>query len=201
MAHAKRCESRSDFAGGLSMREKAAVWRALKGPSLRVIILLIERAPVESARIPSSSAPPMSSMDDKPATGAKADPGYSTVTEVTSSVDQAQEPSLASRKASSDPDFQAGAVVIDEDAIDKEEQRKNRRKIVLDSLELPSPPAYDLFVRGLSIGVPPPERYLPLPVPIPYPAFLRKKKDLGYLEQTILRDVDAKCGSGEMLAM
>jgi len=77
----------------------------------------------------------------------------------------------------------------------------NHRKTILDSLQLPPPPAYDLSIRGLSIGVPPPTRYLPLPVPIPYPAFLSKEKNLSYLEQTIIHDVDARCGSGEVLAM
>ena len=78
---------------------------------------------------------------------------------------------------------------------------KKNRASVLDGLKLPLPPAYDLSIQGLSIGVPPQERYLPLPVPIPYPAFLSKDKDLTYQEQTIIHDVDVRCGSGEVLAM
>lgn len=78
---------------------------------------------------------------------------------------------------------------------------KKNRKSLLDALKLPPLPAYDLSIQGLSIGVPPPERYLPLPVPIPYPAFLSKEKDLSYLEQTIIHDVNVQCGSGEVLAM
>jgi hypothetical protein len=77
-----------------------------------------------------------------------------------------------------------------------------RRRTAVDGLTLPPPPAFDLFIEGLSIGVPPPERYLPLPVPIPVPQFLlSRKKDLDHLTQTIIHDVDAKCGSGEVLAM
>lgn len=71
----------------------------------------------------------------------------------------------------------------------------------LDVLKLPPPPAFDLFIQSLAIGVPPPERYLPLPVPIPVPRFLLRKKDTAYISQTIIRDVDVKCGSGEVLAM
>jgi hypothetical protein len=68
---------------------------------------------------------------------------------------------------------------------------------------LPPPPAFDLYIQGLSIGVPAPERYLPLPVPIPVPRFLlsRNNEELDYLTRTIIRDVHVKCGSGEMLAM
>jgi hypothetical protein len=77
-----------------------------------------------------------------------------------------------------------------------------RRRTAIDGLTLPPPPAFDLFIEGLSIGVPPPERYLPLPVPIPVPRFLlSRKKDLDHLTQTIIHDVDVKCGSGEVLAM
>jgi len=71
-----------------------------------------------------------------------------------------------------------------------------QRKIVLDSLRLPSPPAYDLTIHSLSIGVPPPAR-----LPVPIPAFLKKKSYSSELEQNILRDVDASCANGEMLAM
>jgi len=110
---------------------------------------------------------------------------------------------LQGRKYSSDLIFETSTLA------DKEKESTsslhnsvtNTRKTAIDSLELPPPPAYDLSIGGLSIGVPPPERYLPLPVPIPYPAFLSKDRNLEYLEQTIIHDVDARCGSGEVLAM
>jgi hypothetical protein len=82
-----------------------------------------------------------------------------------------------------------------------EPEPESRRTAVDGLTSLPPPPAFDLFIQGLSIGVPAPERYLPLPVPIPVPQFLSRKKDLDYLTQTIIRDVDVKCGSGEVLAM
>jgi hypothetical protein len=84
------------------------------------------------------------------------------------------------------------------------ESRIQRPTSAVDELgTLPPPPAFDLCIQGLSIGVPAPEQFLPLPVPIPVPRFLlsRKKKDLDYLTQTIIRDVNVKRGSGEVLAM
>lgn len=81
------------------------------------------------------------------------------------------------------------------------EPEPESRRTAIDGLTLPPPPAFDLFIQGLSIGVPAPERYLPLPVPIPVPQFLSRKKDLDYLTQTIICDIDVKCGSGEVLAM
>ncbi|CAG7851806.1 ABC transporter G family member 6 Short=ABC transporter ABCG.6; Short=AtABCG6; AltName: Full=White-brown complex homolog protein 6; Short=AtWBC6 [Serendipita indica DSM 11827] len=60
---------------------------------------------------------------------------------------------------------------------------------------------FDLFIKGYTIGVPRPKRYLPLPVPIPYPAIFSKRNDTSYLSETILRDVDVNCGSGEVLAI
>lgn len=75
------------------------------------------------------------------------------------------------------------------------------RHSVLDTLTLPPPPAYDLFINGLSIGVPPPTNYLPLPVPIPVPRVFLRNQSKDYLDQTIIRDVNVHCGSGEVLAM
>jgi hypothetical protein len=75
------------------------------------------------------------------------------------------------------------------------------RRSMMDGLTLPPPPAFDLLITNLSIGIPRPARYLPLPVPIPIPEFLSRKKDLEYLKQTIIRDVNTRCGSGEVLAM
>jgi hypothetical protein len=80
------------------------------------------------------------------------------------------------------------------------DNRVNRRS-VLDTLTLPPPPAYDLFMKEFSIGIPPPTNYLPLPVPIPAPRIFSRNENNDYLTQTIIRDVNVRCGSGEVLAM
>lgn len=106
-------------------------------------------------------------------------------------------------------DSPLGEQFSEDTALEHKEGNKNqnqqntsaKRRTAVDGLTLPPPPAFDLQVTSLSIGVPAPERYLPLPVPIPYPQFLSRKKNLDYLTQTIIRDVDVKCGSGEVLAM
>ncbi|KAG8839536.1 hypothetical protein FRC18_010315 [Serendipita sp. 400] len=82
-----------------------------------------------------------------------------------------------------------------------EEEKTGLKPSVVDTSTLPLPPAYDLFIKDFTIGVPRPQTYLPLPVPIPYPAFLSKKRDMAYLNETIIRNVDVKCGSGEVLAI
>jgi hypothetical protein len=138
----------------------------------------------------------MASTNDAITAEVDVEPNHPAVTAGTSSGDQEQEPRLTK-------DSEAVSVLdtVTVEMDDNEKEKKNNRKSILDSLQLPPPPAYDLSIQGLSIGVPRPERYLPLPVPIPYPAFLSKEKDLSYLEQTIIHDVDARCGSGEVLAM
>ncbi|KAG8836185.1 hypothetical protein FRC17_009528 [Serendipita sp. 399] len=82
-----------------------------------------------------------------------------------------------------------------------QDEKAELRHGTVDKSTLPLPPAYDLFIKDFTIGVPRPKKYLPLPVPIPYPAFFSKAKDTAYLNETIIRNVDAKCGSGEILAI
>ncbi|KAG8931848.1 hypothetical protein FRC02_002035 [Tulasnella sp. 418] len=67
---------------------------------------------------------------------------------------------------------------------------------------LPPPPPYNLSVEELTIGVPPPKPVLPLPIPIPIPEFLRKKAQNSEAPlRHIVRNISAKCDSGEMLAI
>ena len=65
---------------------------------------------------------------------------------------------------------------------------------------LPPPPPFDLSIKDLSIGVPPPQHFLPLPVPIPVPRFLGANRN-DDSDKTIICDVSASCGSGEILAL
>ena len=65
---------------------------------------------------------------------------------------------------------------------------------------LPPPPPFALSIEDLSIGVPPHQHYLPLPVPVPVPSFLGIN-GADNSDQTILRNVSAFCGSGEILAL
>ena len=65
---------------------------------------------------------------------------------------------------------------------------------------LPPPPPFALSIEDLSIGVPPHQHYLPLPVPVPVPSILGVN-GADNSDQTIIRNVSAFCGSGEILAL
>ncbi|KAF8310725.1 P-loop containing nucleoside triphosphate hydrolase protein [Clavulina sp. PMI_390] len=80
--------------------------------------------------------------------------------------------------------------------------RETSRKHTNDILSsLPPPPPFDLVVRDLTVGVPPPAQYLPLPIPIPVPSFLRKQNDQPGSSKAILTNISAECNAGEMLAI
>ncbi|KAF8305817.1 hypothetical protein DL93DRAFT_2232864 [Clavulina sp. PMI_390] len=66
---------------------------------------------------------------------------------------------------------------------------------------LPPPPPFDLLVRDLTVGIPPPAQYLPLPIPIPVPTFLRQEVDQQGGSKAILTNISAECNAGEMLAI
>lgn len=68
-------------------------------------------------------------------------------------------------------------------------------------LSLPPPPPFDLSIEDISIGVPPPQHFLPLPVSIPVPSFLLGANKHDNSDKTIIRNVSVSCGSGEILAL
>lgn len=66
---------------------------------------------------------------------------------------------------------------------------------------LPPPPAFNLDIQDLTIGIPRAEHYLPLPVAIPVPKWFTKEKETPFKKSYIIQNVSASCGSGEVLAV